>query len=402
MDQEQLTSIRGCLRAIKYYSDQKITGRLHFQNLSNQKWNIYYRLGRITWASSTINPNRRLLRHLYQIVNDKIELKDINLPSTKSEDWEYQIITILSKQQKLTQEDIFSLVEGTVSEILFDLIQQAITEKLNYKYQLQNFFSPALVLLDTENCLEQVKREWLTWHSKGLSKFSPNLAPIIKQPQELQEQTSTKVYKNLVAIVDGKRTLRELAALMKKDLILLTKSLIPYYEKGLIDLIKVSDWQLSGSPSFSASGESQSQKSDLALIACIDDSMQTCQVMEHIITEAGYNFMSIQDPVKALTSLIKRKPDLIFLDLIMPVINGYELCAQIRRIPQFKNIPVVILTSHDGIIERVRAKISYATSFMSKPVKAENVRALLVKHLPIQKQLKSSKNALSKELRINI
>ena len=385
--------MQSCLRAIKYYSDQKITGRLNFQSPSNQKWSIYYRLGRIAWAASSINPNRRLLRHLYHSVHNKIALKDINLSQTELEEpWEYQIITVLSKQQRLSQEQIFSLVEGAVNEILFDLIQQAATEQLNFKYELYNFFSPTLILLNTDQCLEQVKREWSAWHAQGLSEFSPNLAPIISQEQKLKEQTSKKVYKNLKTLVNGKRTLRELAVLMKKDLIPLTKSLIPYYYQGIIDLVKVPDWHLSAFPLFNAVLESQSpSKPEKPLIACIDDSAQICQVMQQIVTEAGYKFIGIQDPLQALTILMRRKPDLIFLDLIMPVINGYELCSQMRRISSFKKTPIIILTSHDGIVERVRARISEATGFLSKPIKPRHVTAILQKHIPAPKQNQSER-----------
>ncbi len=208
-----------CLRAINYYSDQKITGRLNFQSPPHTQWSIYYRLGRIAWATSSIHPHRRFLRHLYHSVHNQIPFKDINLSATSLEGpWEYQIITVLSKQQRLSQEQIFSLVEGAVNEILFDLIQQAATEQLNFKYELYNFFSPTLILLNTDQCLEQVKREWSAWNAQGLSQFSPNLAPIIRQEQKLREQTSEKVYKNLRTLVNGKRTLRELAVLMKKDL----------------------------------------------------------------------------------------------------------------------------------------------------------------------------------------
>ena len=373
-----------CLRAINYYSDQKITGRLNFQSPPHTQWSIYYRLGRIAWATSSIHPHRRFLRHLYHSVHNQIPFKDINLSVTSLEDpWEYQIINAVSQQQRLSQEQVFSLVEGAVKEILFALIQQAATEQLNIKYELYNFFSPKLILLNTDQCLEHVNREWSAWYSKGLNEFSPNLAPIIKQEQKLREQTSDKVYQNLRSLVNGKWTLRELAVLMNKDLIAVTKSLLPYYREGIIDLVKVPDWHLSAFPLFNAVKKSQSpSQAEKPLIACIDDSAQIGQLMEQIVTEAGYNFIGIQDPLQALTILMKRQPDLIFLDLIMPVINGYELCAQMRRLSSFKTTPIVILTSHDGIVERVRARISEATGFLSKPIKARNVAAILQKYIP--------------------
>jgi CheY-like chemotaxis protein len=95
--------------------------------------------------------------------------------------------------------------------------------------------------------------------------------------------------------------------------------------------------------------------------------------MEYVVNHAGCNFIAIQDPLKALGKIIKYKPDLIFLDLMMPIINGYEMCAQIRRISQLQDIPILILTSNDGVIDRVRAKIVGASAFLSKPINEEKV-----------------------------
>ena len=57
----------------------------------------------------------------------------------------------------------------------------------------------------------------------------------------------------------------------------------------------------------------------------------------------------------------------------MPVVNGYEVCAQIHRVEQLKDTPVVFLTSQDGLIDRVRAKLVKASGFLSKPVDPDTV-----------------------------
>ncbi len=64
----------------------------------------------------------------------------------------------------------------------------------------------------------------------------------------------------------------------------------------------------------------------------------------------------------------------------MPIVNGYELCAQIRRISQAKNIPIVILTGKDGLIDRVRSKVVGANDFIAKPINQKRVLSILRKH----------------------
>lgn len=107
-------------------------------------------------------------------------------------------------------------------------------------------------------------------------------------------------------------------------------------------------------------------------------------MLEDIITANGMKFIKIQDAVQALPILIQEKPDLIFLDLIMPVASGYEICTQLRRISTFANTPVVIVTGNDGLLDRVRAKVVGSTDFLTKPVTADRVMSIVRKYLTVQ------------------
>ena len=65
----------------------------------------------------------------------------------------------------------------------------------------------------------------------------------------------------------------------------------------------------------------------------------------------------------------------------MPITNGYEVCEQIRKTPSLKDIPVIILTGKDGLIDRMRSKMVGATGFLGKPVQAEAVLKMIDKYL---------------------
>jgi chemotaxis family two-component system response regulator PixG len=85
------------------------------------------------------------------------------------------------------------------------------------------------------------------------------------------------------------------------------------------------------------------------------------------MTRHGLRFLKIQDAIQALPIIIQQKPDLIFLDLIMPIASGYEICTQLRRISAFAETPVIILTGNDGLIDRVRAKVVGSTILLPNP-----------------------------------
>ncbi|MEC4815673.1 MAG: response regulator [Scytonema sp. PMC 1069.18] len=118
------------------------------------------------------------------------------------------------------------------------------------------------------------------------------------------------------------------------------------------------------------------------LITYVDDSYSDSMKMSHILKQAGYRFVSVREAIAALPILLESKPSLIFLDLVMPIANGYEICAQIRRVSALKNTPVIILTSNDGIVDRVRAKMAGSSGFLAKPITEEKVLRILAKYLP--------------------
>lgn len=116
-------------------------------------------------------------------------------------------------------------------------------------------------------------------------------------------------------------------------------------------------------------------------VVYVDDNPLDSQAMAKIIEGAGYGYSNISEPLKALPLLLEIRPKLIFLDLVMPYTNGYEMCSQIRRASVFEKIPIVIVTNNDGIIDRIRARFVGASGFFSKPVRADRVVKVLLKHL---------------------
>jgi CheY-like chemotaxis protein len=207
-------------------------------------------------------------------------------------------------------------------------------------------------------------------------------------------------YHNLVALVDGNQTFRDLAVKLKQNLLPLTQSIMPYIRKGSIEVIEVGDLSCyvktvtptKPEPAPVPPPVSPVQPQPTApLVVSIDDSRIDSQMMNQILAQAGYRCISVQDPVKALPILLENKPDLVFLDLVMPVANGYEICAQIRRVSVFKDIPVIILTSNDGIVDRVRAKMVGSSGFLAKPIEKEKVLATLQRYLPASTSVPSQR-----------
>jgi two-component system, chemotaxis family, response regulator PixG len=382
-----------------------LRSRMHFSgrldvSTSGQKWSLYLYMGRLIWATGGPHPRRRWHRHLTQHC-PQLSPSAIALPPTDDDPCQdYDALAALVKRQQVSPEQAVAVIRNTVIDVLFDIIQQEETKPVTFKSDASDMLEASLALLNAEQLLAEVQQQWNAWRSLGLADHSPNLAPVLRHPEQLPEHAPEKVHKMLVSLVDGRRTLRDLAMLMKQDFIQMTRVLVPLYRRGLIGLTKIPDLTPPGAPRSASSPTSGIPTSGTStsgivssppitgsnsapIVACIDDSLRECQIMERILTEAGYQFVGIQDSVQALPTLIEKKPGLIFLDLVMPIANGYEICSQIRRVSTFKDVPIVILTSNDGIIDRVRAKFVGSSGFLAKPVDADRVLAIARKVLPI-------------------
>jgi two-component system, chemotaxis family, response regulator PixG len=163
---------------------------------------------------------------------------------------------------------------------------------------------------------------------------------------------------------------------MNRDIVSLASSLLPFIQLGLVELTNISD---AIAPISMITDADKPQK---PVIACIDDSRLICHLMTTILFNAGYRSVSINDPLKSINILLALKPDVIFLDLIMPNLNGYEVCHKLRKYSLLRNTPIIILTANDGMIDRVRAKMVGASGFLSKSkVDEQKVLKVVSKHL---------------------
>ncbi|MBE9009782.1 response regulator [Pseudanabaenaceae cyanobacterium LEGE 13415] len=102
-------------------------------------------------------------------------------------------------------------------------------------------------------------------------------------------------------------------------------------------------------------------------IACIDDSPTVLQAISTFLNDSSVSVIMINDPVKALMQVVRSKPDMILLDVGMPNLDGYELCSLLRRHPNFKQTPIIMVTGHTGFIDRAKAKIVGASGYLTKP-----------------------------------
>ena len=102
-------------------------------------------------------------------------------------------------------------------------------------------------------------------------------------------------------------------------------------------------------------------------VLVIDDSSTIRRTAEIFLSQAGYQVMLAEDGFEALAKVGELHPDLIFCDILMPRLDGYQTCSLIKKSPRFHAIPVIMLSSRDGVFDRSRGRLVGAHDHLAKP-----------------------------------
>jgi len=102
-------------------------------------------------------------------------------------------------------------------------------------------------------------------------------------------------------------------------------------------------------------------------ILVIDDSKTIRRTAETLLTKEGCQVFTAIDGFDALSKIADHQPDLIFVDIMMPRLDGYETCSLIKHNKMFKDTPVIMLSSKDGLFDRARGRIVGSEQYLTKP-----------------------------------
>ena len=116
------------------------------------------------------------------------------------------------------------------------------------------------------------------------------------------------------------------------------------------------------------------------LVLVVEDSATTRQVISITLGRHGFRVAEAADGLEALSRMSEERPGLILLDVVLPKMDGYQLLAIIKKNKEFKGIPVILLTSRDGFLNRVRGRLAGAAAYLTKPFDPDRMIAEIDKH----------------------
>ena len=115
-------------------------------------------------------------------------------------------------------------------------------------------------------------------------------------------------------------------------------------------------------------------------VLVIDDSNTIRRSAEIFLKQAGCEVVLAEDGFDALAKLSDHGPDIVFCDVLMPRLDGYQTCALIKKSPRFHDIPVVMLSSKDGLFDRARGRLVGSEEYLTKPFTKDSLLKCVAEH----------------------
>ena len=118
-----------------------------------------------------------------------------------------------------------------------------------------------------------------------------------------------------------------------------------------------------------------------ATVMVVDDSQTIRRSAETLLSREGYAVITAEDGYEALAKIADHQPEIIFVDIMMPRLDGYQVCALIKANPKFSKTPVIMLSSRDGLFDRARGRIVGSDQYLTKPFTKDELLSAIETHI---------------------
>ena len=116
-------------------------------------------------------------------------------------------------------------------------------------------------------------------------------------------------------------------------------------------------------------------------VMVIDDSKTIRRTAETLLKKAGCDVLTAENGFEALPIISAQHPDILFIDIMMPRLDGYQTCSLIKNNAKFQNTPIIMLSSKDGLFDRAKGRVVGAEQYLTKPFTREDLLGAIRTHL---------------------
>jgi len=367
------------VRADSFHNSNKLGGdeatirHQHSHHRKQQSWFVFFLNGQIIYCQegdSSLSGINDYLRH-YRV---EMRLEDMQLASLGSLNAaEYGYLWALLERNIIDPKVARQIIHGLVHETLFDLLS---LHEGSFIFDQSSALTPQLTTLEIAPLVAKIAKQLQEWKQLYPHIQSPDQLPMLADTVQQNSSLPAETVNKLKHWADGKTSLRQLARYLNRDILTVAKAIYPYVQQGWLQLVYSSTNTLGNSPQ--NLGVEDNYK---ARIVCIDDTTTIGETVESILKPQGYEAIALTNPLEALSLVFQLKPDLILCDIIMPDLDGYDVCAMLRHATAFRLVPIIMLTGKDQFIDRVRARMVGATDYLTKPFGDTELIMLVEKYI---------------------
>lgn len=390
------------------------------------RWSFYVVQGKLVYAAHSLDSFERLERHL-RTLSREVPTLDGKLRSQlrlmfddSSPDRakykvtsemlcvEYTAILWLVKENHLSKPMAGRLIASMIQEVIKDFLCLPDGEFHGIYYK--HFLEETYCSLPINWILEVVTQRLQAWHKLGPLISSPYQCPYLVSQKSVETIMPMETVQRLSKVLRG-FNFCQLGALLAEDSLAIAKQLSPliadgsillrdalppfdslprtYYPASAKENEHTKKFSEACSDNFADLAKDNSSISQVFInnssrvwkIVCIDDSESMLSIISSYLGSKDFQVTLIQDSMKAMLKINTIKPDLILLDMGMPKVDGYQLCALIRKSSVLKDIPIVMVTGNQGLIDRARARLAGATDYLIKPFVQADLLRMTMRHL---------------------
>ncbi|MDZ8052620.1 MAG: response regulator [Aulosira sp. ZfuVER01] len=368
------------VKAHKFRNNNKISREVNTHHhwliyQPQQYWFVFFLHGQIIYCQQGDGSLSRIddyLRH-YRV---EMQLDDIQPASLDSVNVaEYSYLWALLEQNMISPKVARNIMHGLVYETLFDLLS---LHEGSFIFHQSPALTPQLTTWEITPLVTKIVKQLQDWRQLYPYIQSPDQVPMLSDGVQLHSSLPAETVNKLKHWADGKTSLRQLARYLNRDIFTVAKAIYPYVQQGWLQLVY----------SNTCSYEVDRENSEIDInggvqIISIQQSKSIGETIESILLPKGYEVLTLTNPLEFLSLVFQLKPDMIFCDITMPELDGYEICAMMRQSSAFALVPIILLNGQDRFIDRVKARMVGTTDFLTKPLKDTEILMLVEKYINI-------------------
>ena len=329
------------------------------------------------WLGETLKPG--LIKAALSVAKEKIANPDSIV----------ELLELLIKMRVFTWQEVEALITTKIVLILEKISRYPGEIQWERVDKLDNFdlsYGQDGHGLDWSNICQKLNQRRQKWLSYATKVPSMDAIPVVT-PDQLKQIDSPQVKEHFKKSVNGSNTLVDIAESMGKDPLSIAKSYFTWANKGWVSVLAIPpDRATNEEASKSSNSLTQTKEKtvnsvpasspdnpNLPTVLSVDDS-SIVQVSIKRALKDRYNVLLADRATKALEILERHSVDLMLLALTMPDIDGLEFCRIVRQIPEFRELPIVMVTARDGLVNKMKGHIAGTSKYLTKPFSPEQLR----------------------------